>query len=66
MIQIELEGIKYSLQDTGSSWILRGLGNMSNLCFVAPTRTAVLGEWADFIYRAANGPRDFASNVLED
>ena len=66
MVRIELDGIKYSLQDTGSSWVLRGLGNMNNLCFVAPTRTEVLGAWADFIYRSANGPRDFESNVLEE
>ena len=68
MVQIELGGINYSLQDTGveNGWVLRGLGNLRDLCFVAPTRTEVLGKWADFIYRPANGPKDFESDVLEE
>jgi hypothetical protein len=68
MVPIELGGIKYSLQDTGpeNGWVLRGLGNLSDLSFVAPTRTEVLGAWADFIYRPANGPKDFASDVLAE
>ena len=67
MVQIELGGIQYSLQQTQPDWwILRGLGNLRDLCFGAETRTGVLGEWADFIYRPANGPKDFESDVLAE
>jgi hypothetical protein len=66
MVPIELGGIKYSLQQKADCWILRGLGNMRDLCFVSTTRTGVLGEWADFIYRPANGPKDFQSDVLAE
>lgn len=66
MVMIELAGIQYSLQQQKDVWVLRGLGNMRNLCFSAESRTAVLGEWADFIYRSANGEKDFASDILAE
>lgn len=67
MVPIELGGIKYSLQQTATDcWVLKGLGDLANLCFVSDTRTGVLGEWADFIYRPANGPKDFESDVLAE